>query len=260
MAAAVRELYGRVLPFARAMPVIVALPFVAELVQHVVEIRIGMYAPGGAVTGDEQGLRLAFGAVKVLAIFLAFLFALRWWGFAGDSRRALRPTRAMLKGLAILLLVQGGGELLIIALSASLAELAGGSAGVRLAVAAGPLLAWLLLITYLLPWFAGLLIEDKAMTPRRSIAGISGRLWANFGLLLAGYLPAMAVHYALGYAAMGRSEAAVWALMLVDAAVVALLAVSLASAYFTIYRRAAERTSGGSGPAPFRETSRGSRG
>lgn len=79
------------------------------------------------------------------------------------------------------------------------------------------------------------------MTLRRSAAAAWGRMWASLGLLLAGVLPAMAVHYALGYAAEGRPEPLVWALMLVDSAVVAFLALALASTYFTLYRRAAER-------------------
>jgi hypothetical protein len=63
----------------------------------------------------------------------------------------------------------------------------------------------------------------------------------TFGLLLAGFLPGMFLHYAISYAAMGRAPALVWAMLLLDAFVVGLLAISLASAYFTIYRRAARR-------------------
>jgi hypothetical protein len=241
MAGGLAEIYARVLPFARAMPLVAAIPFAAELAQHIAEIRIGMYEAGGVVTGDEQKLRLAFGAVKVLAIFLTLLFALRFWAYRGDAGRAARPTAAMLKGLGLVLLVQAGGELLIIALGAGLARIAGAGPGVTAALTVAPLLLWLLLLTYLLPWFVALLTEDRDMTLRRSIDGTEGRLWANFGLLIGSFLPALVLHYALGYAAMGRAEPVVWAIMLVDSALVAALAILLASAYFTLYRRAAER-------------------
>ena len=80
------------------------------------------------------------------------------------------------------------------------------------------------------------------MTLRRSARAIRGRMGGTFALFLAAYLPAMVVHYALGYRAIGRPEGVVWAMMVVDAAVVALLTLLLGSAFFTIYRRAAERS------------------
>lgn len=246
MKGAVRETYNRALPFIRAVPLAAAIVAGAEFAQHVVEIRIGMYAPDALVTRDEQRLRLFFGAVKILAILLTILFAVRWWAFGGDTRRAAWPTVPMFKGLSRVILVQIGGELLLLGIGALLARLAGAGAGqgARLALAAGPLLLWLLLETLLLPWFVGLLTEDRSMTLRRSIRAVSGRIWAAFGVLLMGYLPAIALHYAIGFAALGREGPVVWLLMLLDSAVVAVLAVLLASTYFTIYRRAAERSAG----------------
>ena len=153
-------------------------------------------------------------------------------------------TLALFKGLAILLLVQAGAEILLALVARGAGAALGATGrGAEVALAAGPLLIWLFLATLLYPWYVGLLTEDRTMTLRRSAAGVRGRMGASFGLLLAGILPAMALHYALGYAAEGRAEPLVWALMLVDAAVVAFLALALASTYFTLYRRAAERAS-----------------
>ena len=235
----IAEIYGRVLPFARAMPLAVAVPFAAELAQHAAEISLGMYASGAEMTPEDERVRLGFGAVKVLALFLVLIFALRYWAWDGDARRAARPNPALFKGLAILLLVQIGGELLVLA-AASLGGKAVGldSAQQQAAVSVAAIFLWLALATYLLPWFTALLVEDRAMTLPRSIAAIRGHLLPSFGLLLAGYLPLMALHYALGYGAMGQAEPLVWVLMVVDSAVVALLGVTLASTYFTIYRRA----------------------
>ena len=237
---AIREIYARVPALAKAAPWVVLLVFAAELIQHAAEIRLGMYE-NGLLAPDARRVRLLFGLAKVLAILAAFIFALRWWRFDGDSRRAARPTLALFSGLAILLLVQAGAEILL-ALVGRLAGAAFG-AGPRVAplLTAGPVLLWLFLATLLYPWYVGLLTEDRTMTLRRSVAGALGRMWASFGLLGAGVLPAMALHYALGYAAEGRAEPLVWALMVLDAAVVAFLALALASTYFTLYRRAAER-------------------
>lgn len=239
---AVRQVYARVPALIKAVPLVALLVFAAEMLQHIVEIRLGMYVRG-QLGEKEQATRLIFGAVKVVAIFLALLFALRWWRFEGNTRRAARPTVALLKGLGIVILVQVGGELVVMALGAAMGQvLHPEGIGPRIALLAGPILVWILVATYLYPWYVGLLAEDSAMTLRRSIDGIRGRLWSSFGLFLAGFLPAMIVHYALGYAAVGRPEPLVWALMLVDSAVVALLALLIASAYYSLYERAVERT------------------
>lgn len=245
MLGAVREVYGRVLPFIWAVPFIAALPFAAELLQHAIEIRLGMYVTG-ALEPDAERIRLIFGALKVLSILLANLFALRWWAFDGDTRRAARPNRALAKGFGIYILVGIGGEALVLALGFLIVKLMGPAAsqGARIVAMVGPLLIWLVLTTLLQPWFVGLLTEDRNMTLRRSVGAIWGRTWSTFGLFTASYLPAMALHYAIGYGAIGRPEGVVWALMIVDAGIVVLLASLLPSASFTIYRRAAERSAG----------------
>jgi hypothetical protein len=239
----VREIHARAFALAKAMPLLLALPFAAELLQHAAEIGLGMYADDGMLAPQQMRIRLLFGAVKVIAIVITLLFALRWWRFEGDTRRAARPTRLFFKGLGIFLLVQIGGELVLTTVGQLLALGVGPGEGrgLRLALLFSPLLLWLFFANLLLPWFVGLLTEDRTMTLGRSVRGVWGRLWATFGILLAGFLPAMIVHYALGYGAMGRPAPLVWAMMVVDAGVVALLSLLLASTYYTIYRRAAER-------------------
>jgi hypothetical protein len=247
MSGKIGEIYGRVVPFACAVPLAFALPVVAEFAQHAVEIRGGMYF--GGMSPDGERLRLLFGGLKVLAIFALIIFAVRYWAFGGDIRRAARPTVSLLKGIAIFILVQGGGELLVMGLGRGIAMALGSDAelAARLTAMIVPLFGWLLFATLLYPWFVGLIVEDRSMTLSRSVRGIWGRLWTTFGLLLAAFLPAMILHYAFGYGAMDRPTAVVWAMMAVDALLVGVLAVLLASAYFTIYRRAVEAEPGEGG-------------
>jgi hypothetical protein len=239
----VGEIYRRVLPFVRAVPLVLALPFAAELLQHAAEVRLGMYAHGGLLTHRAREIRLAFGAVKILALLLVVIFALRWWRF-GDARRAARPTWAMLKGIVLVLLVDTAGETATVAIFTLIAALSGSAAagqGVRVAIALAPFLLWAFFANLLYPWFVALLIEDREMTLARSLRGARGRLPSAFAILLAGILPAMGLHYAIGYGAMHVAGALVWAMMLVDAGLVSLLAVLIASTFFTLYRLAAAR-------------------
>lgn len=121
---AIREIYARVPALAKTAPWVALLVFAAELIQHAAEIRLGMYE-AGPLAPDAQRTRLLFGLAKVLAILAALIFALRLWQFDGDSRRAARPTLALFKGLAVLLLVQAGAQILL----ALIARLAGAALG-----------------------------------------------------------------------------------------------------------------------------------
>jgi hypothetical protein len=239
---AVAEIYGRVRPAIHGLPLLILLPFAAELLQHAVEIRLGMYAQGGLAAAQAVP-RMLFGVAKVLALLLTILLLLRWWGMGHLTGRMLRPGALFFRGLALLIVIQLGGDVLVLLLSRALVGALGPGAApaLRIAATVAPLLLWLFFILLLYPWFVGMVVEDNTMTARRSVAATRRHLWWAFGLLVVAVLPAMLAHYALSYGAAGRPPALVWTIMTIDAAVVAILTVLIASAQFTIYARAAER-------------------
>jgi len=236
MRTGIGEIYHRGFRLIAALPLLVAVPILAEFVQHAAEIRLGMYA--GGMDDACRAVRLAFGAAKILAIFVTMLVAWRWWRFEGDLARALRPTAAMLRGLGLLLLMQLAGDGAALALGRGAIALVGEpEVPIRIALTALPLLGWLFLSGALFPWYVALVTEDRTMTLAASWRASRGRLWATWGTLLAGTMPLMAVHYALGYAAIAGKGPA-WLLMAMDAGVVGSLSAMLAATYFTIYARA----------------------
>ena len=239
----IAEIYSRIPLALRAMPYAVAIPILAEFAQHVVEIQLGMYDPGGPGAAVNAPLRMIFGLIKVLCLLLFLLFAIRWWAFEGEAKRAATPGILFFKGLGLFMLIEFGGESLMRLMGQGLSWAAGSAIPMvgRIVIEALPIFLWWFAITLLLPWFIGMIVEDKDMNPRRSVTAIGPRIVSTFGLLLAGLLPGVILHYAISYAAMGRAPALVWAMLLLDAFVVGLLAISLASAYFTIYRHAARR-------------------
>jgi hypothetical protein len=77
--------------------------------------------------------------------------------------------------------------------------------------------------------------------PLRSFAVMAGSFWRSLGYLIAGALPLMVVHYALGYGAIGRPEWLVWVMLAIDAMVVGLLALTMSGSGYLAGMRAAER-------------------
>jgi hypothetical protein len=242
MLEAVARSYRRVPGVARALPAVALLPFLGELAQHAAEVHLGLFASGGALDPHGVRVRLLFGALKVVLLLVALVLAIRWWRFEGDAGRAVRPTAQMAKGLGIALAVLLGGEGILGGIGYLIYRVLPVADGAgRLVAFAVPLAAWAVILALILPWIVGLVAEDRTMTLRRSLRGTKGHVGSTIAIYLAGFLPAMAVHYLLNEAAMRRDAPALWALLVLDAAVVALLALALASTYYTVYRRAAAR-------------------
>ena len=67
----IRRAYGDSARVALALPLLFALPLVAELIQHVIEYRIGLFESFAAMeaTGDHSA-RMGFGQVKILSLIL----------------------------------------------------------------------------------------------------------------------------------------------------------------------------------------------
>lgn len=229
------QVYRRAFDFAATLPMALLPAFLLEMLQHLVEMRLGFFADPAGLTAQEGAIRLGFGLLKIVSLVLTLVFALRWWRFDGDVRRALRPTSGLLKGLVVVALVQLAGDALFVAIGLALGRLFG---AVQIFVATAFLL-WLLVALLLVPWYVGLLTDDGAMTAKRSVAAIRPVWLSAFVTWLCGIFPLMAVHYALNFAAMRGAGALFWGLLTIDAAIVAMLIIAIASTYLTIYRKAA---------------------
>lgn len=226
--------------FIRRLPIIVAIPFAAEMIQHVAEIGMGLYVGDHLPSAADRGTRAGFAAVKSLAMLVTMLLALRWWRFEGDHARILRIDLALVRGVVITLLVEIGGS--------SLLQMAGYMIGSASRAAIGsiawliatvvPVILWAMLSVLLFPWYVALLSDDPEMGIERSLKS-SYPIWGRcFALYMAATLPPMIVHYLLGFSAVGRPAWMIWPLLLLASAAGASMAVQFASAYYTIYLRA----------------------
>ncbi|WP_114950693.1 hypothetical protein [Sphingosinicella terrae] len=227
--------------FMRVLPLIVAIPVVAELVQHVVEWRTGMfdsYAMAEAVA--EHPARMGFGHVKVAALFLTGYWAMRFLAFEGDARRTLRwdPTAIALFSLvlvfqALMTLVQDqAGSWLAAIVPAGGALLLAGFVALLVAMAAE---------LYLAPWKAGAAIGEPHLHWAASFRLMRGQIGWSFGFTLAMLAPTMILHYLLNGLAIGRPPALAAIVLAADSLLVGYMAILLPAANYLVARRAAER-------------------
>ena len=222
--------------FVAALPLIAAVPFAVELVQHMVEVRAGMfnsYAGAEAAAADPN--RELVGFFKVLSLFLVTYPVVRFLGFGRDRREAVRVTRTsallfaavLLFSCAMMAVQRVGGALLAEAIPSEGRLLLAGLLGI---------LALMVVETFLVAWKAGAALGNPRLTAGRSFAIMRPRLLRSFGFTLAMLVPLMIVHYALNFAAIGVAPAIMWTILVVDSAVAAFLGIVLAA---TIYRLAA---------------------
>lgn len=236
----VKRVYGDSAAFVIALPLVAAVPFAAELIQHVVEVNVGMfdsYAAAEAVADNPA--RNAVGVVKVLSFFLITYFVIRFIGFGRDRRQAVTVTRmsallfgaVMLFSLAMMAVQQFGGSLL----GRWVTE-----PGQLLAAGTFSLFALMLLETYLAGWKSAAALGNPGVTVPVSARAMHPRLFRSFGFTIAMMMPLMIVHYALNFAAIGVPAGAMWAILIVDSAVAAFLGIVLAVTIYRVANRAAD--------------------
>jgi len=232
-----------------AVPLLFAVPTAVEFIQHVIEMKIGMYdGVAGAHAAESSSLRLGWGVVKTLSITLALYWVARFFVLPGGAAAARRfdPVAArlfawvMAFGLVTTVLsLWGGAWMQAIGLGA-FAQ----SAGIALFVIG------LALTVLLAPWRVGAAIGREDLGFLHSIALVGLGLWWGVIFIIATSLPLMVAHYALSIAAVFAPPlAAKWALLAFDAVLVGYLAAVMAAADVVIARRALGRAGGALAPA-----------
>ncbi len=236
----IKRLYGDSLAFALALPILFSIPVLIEFAQHVVEIDTGMYRLGvEAAWGDQR--RLTLGFAKVLAMILPGYWFVRYMAFGRDADRAKRIERPAATLFGIIFALQalaqwyglfGPPIAVLLGLEGRLAQYATLAAGILASVIG----------VYLTAWFVAWPLGNARIGPLRSIAIMAGSFWRSVAYLVAGSAPLMAIHYALGYGALGRPEWLVWLMMTIDALVVGFLALTGAGVAYLAARHAASRS------------------
>ena len=75
---------------ALALPLLFALPAAAELIQHAIEHRAGMFDSLAAMqAAADDPARMGVGQVKVLTLMLVLYWVSRWQALRGDPGRSV---------------------------------------------------------------------------------------------------------------------------------------------------------------------------
>lgn len=230
---AIRDQYRLGLGLFVTAPVAVALVVAPEFVQHIAEIKLGMFASLAAFKAlANDPTRWAFGYVKLAGTLLAFFACARavWSQLAGGGRWYDLRDIAWPRFLV--------GIVLFMAIGSIGALFAGRvPPGVSLALSA---IGTIVSLPFLFLLLGGLFGDNG--TPWRPLLL---RCWPAVLLLLllfvTGFAVPQGVHMLDHRLALGRPEALVWLLMIWDALVVGALCALTGAAFALSYRLARDR-------------------
>lgn len=223
---ALAQLYPRGVRLFWAAPAALALVIVPEFIQHVIEIRLGMFESReafAALAANPQ--RMLFGYFKIAGLALAFLATARFW-WAAEHNARWWDVRQIVWGRFLF------GIVIFFGLGSAPALLAGSVSDLAYQLIG---IGWtLLLLPSLFLLLAGL-FGDRA-TPLRAI-GMHAWPWLLLTVLLLvlAFAPAQWLHGMNHRWSLGADALVVWTLMLFDALLVGLLAGLTGTALFLGY-------------------------
>ena len=240
----VRQSYCLTARHLLALPLIFALPVLAEALQHLVEFWLGMFASGdGIEPGRETMVRMGFGGLKVIAILFSMIVMARYFlhdlnptkalHFSKTSRAAIVISVLFTIALAIILTFSGPS---IVALAKEHLPFIPPSICQFL-----PILV-LLAATY--PFqkktyaIMAAILDDTPLGTAQSEEASRAWIWDSWLTLLVAVAPAMVLHYYLNSRAIDAPPSIQLALLAVDCGVVGIMAVLIASATFCTYQDA----------------------
>lgn len=213
-----------------AAPVIVAVAVVPEFIQHVVEIKLGMFV------SVEQFRELAnhpnrwlSGYAKIAGMVVALLAIARFWAVGSVRQAFLLPRRDLIRlALAVVLTIMASLPFDWIAKQNYVPAFKYGAQIVSFLIQAGLML-----------YVASALFGDRTLTLRTAFT----QRWPT-GLVVAisvlcTFLPAQLLHMLNHKLALGQPPVIVWALMIWDSLVVGMIATLVGSALWAAYRSGA---------------------
>lgn len=222
--------YAGGLAFVRDCLALALVPVAFELLQHVVEVRIGMYDSLAAAQAlEDSPMRMAFGLLKVASLTLPAYWVMRFLP-RRDARFAARVDSPAWRLFGVFMAVQ----VVLVAIDLYLVPRHGawGVAGVVAGMAEGALFA---------AWQVGASWGNERMDALASIRLMAPRLAWTLAFQVIVMLPLMVPHYALGLLAIVGPKSLLWPALVADALLVGVMTPVLVAGSFYPALRAAQQ-------------------
>lgn len=213
-----------------ACPLLFLIPVGVELLQHGIEMHIGMYdSLQMAKQVEHHPLRMVFGFAKVIALILATYCVTRFIAFGRNARVAAQFDPIAVKQFSVFAAVQIAlAAIQLFAVPQSPAWLLGAMIGGQVL---GAIIA---------AWGVAAPLGNIAIGPAESAKIMARHVPFTVIFVIIVMLPLMIPHYALGAAAIFAPMWAKWPILIIDSLLVGYLAAALvASVYFAASRAAA---------------------
>lgn len=226
---AIKASYAGGVAFLLAHPLLALFPVAFELLQHGIEVHIGMYASLAAAKALEHDpLRMGFGLLKVAALELPGYWTVRFLAWR-DPARTARADQPAVRLFATFLAVEFA--------MAAVQLFALPQTGTALLVA---FVVSQVVGILLFAWGVAAALGNVAVGARRSAAIMARQIPWTFAFSLTVMLPLMVPHYALGALAIVGRPSLLWPVLLTDSLLVGVLsAVLIAGGYYAAMRAAA---------------------
>lgn len=220
--------YGGGTAFLFACPLLALFPVAFELLQHGIEVHIGMYdSIAAAKAVEHHPLRMGFGMLKVVALIVPIYWVTRFLP-ARDARFARTADPHALRLFAGLLAFEVAlAAFQLFALPQSVPVLLIG------------FLAGQVIGSLIAAWGVAAPLGNATVGPRASIEIMARHVPWTFAFGIVVMLPLMIPHYALGAAALLAPKALLWPILIVDSLLVGwLTSVLVAGGYYAAMRAA----------------------
>ena len=214
----------------RALPWLFALIIGWEFAQHVVEVQIGMFESEEAAKAVSQdGLRMAFGWVKMASIYVGTFFVVRHFAAQRDGRQLAPVGRAARRFFPYFLY-----SMAMFALAFYARDLVGEANRDTLMATAG--LSQLLIEPLLMAWVVAAATDGNIRTPWASARRTGLLYFLALPLFLLIRVPISLLHQGWNSWSMGAEPGNMWAMLALDALVVGIIVAIVPAAMVRVAR------------------------
>ncbi|HEX5238382.1 MAG TPA: hypothetical protein VFW39_07970 [Sphingomicrobium sp.] len=228
---ALKETYGGSIAFLIACPLLALVPFVFEMVQHVIEVHIGLYASAAAAQALQYNpLRMSFGLLKTAALLSAGYWITRFVATRNPKyAAAIDPVALRLfAGYFLLGLALTALQLFVIpqTVAITLVEFVAGE----------------VITSFIVAWGAAAALGNPDVGPIASVKLMGRQLPWTVAFLLVAMLPLMVPHYVFAGVAIVGPRALLWPVLILDSLLVSWLTAVLVASAYVAAKRAADRS------------------